>query len=212
MTRSKSPGNVPGADVVDYYRRRSEGGVGLIVTEGTPPGFTGAHGYPDVPSFYGEMALAGWKRVADAVHQTGGFIIPQIWHVGSVRKKGLGPDPDEPIVGPSAVMHPLHLVQGTPPAGAEIPEAMTQDEISSCVSAYAQSARDAVATASEHAQVEALGADHALHALHQPGERGLDPQRHHRHPKHVDQPSLGLPFKAYSLDCVYKVYRDHSGN
>jgi len=145
MTRSKSPGNIPGADVVNYYRRRSEGGIGLIVTEGTAPEFTGAHGYPDVPSFYGEMALAGWNRVADAVHQVGGFIIPQIWHVGSVRKKGMGPDPDEAIVGPSAVMHPLHLVQGDPPEGAEIPEALTQEEILNCVSAYAQAARDAVA-------------------------------------------------------------------
>jgi len=145
MTRSKSPGNVPGPDVVDYYRRRSEGGVGLIVTEGTAPGFTGAHGYPDVPSFYGDMALAGWKRVADAVHQVGGFIIPQIWHVGSIRKKGLGPDPDEAIVGPSAIMHPFHLSQGNPPEGAEVPEAMTREQISTCVAAYAQTARDALA-------------------------------------------------------------------
>lgn len=146
MTRSKSPGNVPGPDVVDYYRRRSAGGVGLIVTEGTAPEFTGAHGYPDVPSFYGELALAGWKRVAEAVHQEGGFIIPQIWHVGSIRKKGLGPDPDEAIVGPSAVIHPFHLSQGNPPDGAEIPEAMTQADIDRCVSAYAQAARDALAT------------------------------------------------------------------
>ena len=65
MTRSKSPGNVPGADVAAYYRRRAEGGVGLIVTEGTHPDFIGAHGYPDVPNFHGERALAGWRRVVE---------------------------------------------------------------------------------------------------------------------------------------------------
>lgn len=145
MTRSKSPGNVPGADVAAYYRRRAEGGVGLIVTEGTHPDFKGAHGYPDVPNFYGD-ALSGWRRVVEQVHGAGGLIIPQIWHVGSIRKKGVGPDPDEAIVGPSAVMHPFHLMQGSPPPGAEIPEAMTQQDIDDCVAAYARAARDAYDT------------------------------------------------------------------
>lgn len=143
MTRSKSPGNVPGADVAAYYRRRAEGGVGLIVTEGTHPDFIGAHGYPDVPNFHGERALAGWRRVVEEVHEAGGYIIPQIWHVGSIRKKGMGPDPDEAIVGPSAVMHPFHLSQGEPPEGAEVPRALSQEEISRCVAAYGMAARDA---------------------------------------------------------------------
>ena len=106
MTRSHSPGNVPHEDVAAYYRRRAEGGVGLIITEGTPPGSEGSHGYPDVPSFYGEDALAGWTRVVDEVHGASGFIIPQIWHVGSIRQPGVGPNPDDPSMGPSAVVHP----------------------------------------------------------------------------------------------------------
>ncbi|MEZ5489419.1 MAG: NADH:flavin oxidoreductase [Gammaproteobacteria bacterium] len=144
MTRSMSPGNIPGPDVAAYYRRRAEGGTGLIVTEGTHPEFKGAHGYPDVPNFHGD-ALAGWRRVVDEVHAAGGFIIPQIWHVGSIRKKGLGPDPDEAIVGPSAVMHPFHLSQGEAPPGAEVPEAMSQQDIDDCVAAYGKAAADAVA-------------------------------------------------------------------
>jgi 2,4-dienoyl-CoA reductase-like NADH-dependent reductase (Old Yellow Enzyme family) len=143
MTRSKSPGNIPGEDVAAYYRRRAEGGVGLIVTEGTHPDFTGAHGYPDVPNFHGEQALAGWRRVVEQVHGAGGCIIPQIWHVGSIRKKGMGPDPDEAIVGPSAVMHPFHLSQGEPPEGAEVPTALSQEDIDRCVAAYGKAARDA---------------------------------------------------------------------
>jgi len=145
MTRSKSPGNVPGADMAAYYRRRAEGGVGLIVTEGTHPGFKGAQGYPDVPDFHGAKALAGWQKVAAEVHQAGGFIIPQIWHVGSIRKKGIGPNPDEAIVGPSSVMHPFHLMEGgEPPEGAEVPEAMTQADIDVCVAAYGRAAGDAL--------------------------------------------------------------------
>ena len=62
MTRNFSPNNnIPGANVVDYYRRRAEGGVGLIITEGTCVGHIGASGYPGVPYFHGEARLAGWK-------------------------------------------------------------------------------------------------------------------------------------------------------
>lgn len=140
MTRSKSPGNVPGADVAAYYRRRAEGGVGLIITEGTPIHFTGAHGYPDLPSFYGDDALAGWQRVVDEVHAAGGRIAPQLWHVGSTRKSGVGPRPDEPCVAPSAVVHPS---QADKP-DAQTPVAMSRDDIAACVAAFAQGAADAV--------------------------------------------------------------------
>src|ERR1700690_1413542 len=82
MTRSKSPGGVPGANVAAYYRRRAEGGTGLIVTEGTFIPHPSAGFNPDVPRFYGDDALAGWKRVVEDVHAAGGKIFPQIWHVG----------------------------------------------------------------------------------------------------------------------------------
>jgi 2,4-dienoyl-CoA reductase-like NADH-dependent reductase (Old Yellow Enzyme family) len=139
MTRSYSPGNVPGDDVASYYRRRAEGGVGLIITEGTPPKFEGNHGYPDVPNFYGADALAGWKKVVDEVHAGGGFIIPQIWHVGSIRQPGVGPNPDDRVMGPSAVVHPsLAKNEDAVPA-----HEMTKEEITACVAAYGQSAKDA---------------------------------------------------------------------
>jgi len=82
MTRTMSPGGIPDDKVAAYYRRRAAGGTGLIVTEGTyvpdeKAGFT-----PTVPRFYGEEALAGWKRVVEGVHEEGGTIFPQLWHVG----------------------------------------------------------------------------------------------------------------------------------
>ena len=72
MTRSHSPSKVPGPDVAAYYRRRAEGGIGLIITEGTNPDHPAASGYPDVPGFYGEAGLRGWQRVVDEVHAAGG--------------------------------------------------------------------------------------------------------------------------------------------
>ena len=60
MTRSKSPRGVPGPEVAAYYRRRAEGGVGLIITEGTDVPHPAAGSYADVRHFYGEESLAGW--------------------------------------------------------------------------------------------------------------------------------------------------------
>lgn len=103
MTRNFSPNGVPGNNVVDYYRKRAEAGVGLIITEGTTINHKAANGYANVPVFHGEAALAGWKKVVDAVHETGGIIIPQLWHVGYIRKRGSEPDHDVPGYGPMTV-------------------------------------------------------------------------------------------------------------
>jgi 2,4-dienoyl-CoA reductase-like NADH-dependent reductase (Old Yellow Enzyme family) len=131
MTRSKSPGGIPGPQVAAHYRRRAEGGVGLIVTEGTYVSHPGAGAYPDVPHFYGEESLAGWKRVAEEVHHAGGKIFPQLWHVGLV------PAPDGTF-GPGAV-GPSGLAK----AGVKVTEPMTQQDIDNVIRAFGEAARSA---------------------------------------------------------------------
>lgn len=138
MTRSQSPGKVPGENVAAYYRRRAEGGVGLIITEGTNPGQPAASGYPNVPAFDGEAALAGWKRVVEQVHAAGAAIIPQLWHVGSIRQRGMEPDPNVPGYGPSPVAHPFYGDKG------QVPVEMTKRDIDEAIEAFARSARHAV--------------------------------------------------------------------
>ena len=59
-----------------------------------------------MPYFYGEEALAGWKKVVDAVHLEGGKIMPQLWHVGGVRKDNLEPDESVPAYSPSGLLSP----------------------------------------------------------------------------------------------------------
>lgn len=135
MTRSFSPGGVPNAQVVEYYRRRAAAGVGLIVTEGTTVGHKAANGYPNVPRFYGEDALAGWKQVVDAVHAEGGKIVPQLWHVGNVRKLGTEPDASVPGYGP------MEKVKD----GQVVVHGMTQADIDEVIAAFAQAACDAKA-------------------------------------------------------------------
>jgi len=132
MTRTFSPDYVPSADVADYYRRRAEGDVGLIITEGTFISHRGANGYERVPAIYGEKALAGWKHVVDEVHSVGGKIVPQLWHVGAVRKAGIGPEESAPAYSPSGLFKP----------GAPNGVAMTKDDINDVVASFAQAALD----------------------------------------------------------------------
>ena len=102
MTRMFSPGGVPGEDVLSYYARRAAAGVGLIVTEGTYVGHDSAGQSDRVPRFHGEEQLAGWAKVADAVHAAGGTIVPQRWHIGMVGGPGEAPVAQAPARRPTA--------------------------------------------------------------------------------------------------------------
>lgn len=106
MTRQFSPNGVPGDDVVEYYRRRAQGDVALIITEGTTINHPAASFHTDIPNFHTDEALAGWQRVAEAVHAEGGKIAPQLWHVGSARRPGTGPFPEAMTATPSGYVAP----------------------------------------------------------------------------------------------------------
>jgi 2,4-dienoyl-CoA reductase-like NADH-dependent reductase (Old Yellow Enzyme family) len=81
MTREFSPAGIPGRDVVEYYRRRAEGGAGLIVTEGMAVNEAGAHD-GEIPLLFKEEAVRASARIAQAVHAHGALVMPQLWHVG----------------------------------------------------------------------------------------------------------------------------------
>ncbi len=132
MTRNFSPHGVPGPDVAAYYRRRAEGGTGLILTEGTSPNHPQAANMPQIPHIYGEEALAGWRRVVEGVHAAGGRIFSQLWHVGAVQSQG---DPKLPVapVSPSGFLKP----------GVNIGEPMTQADIDAVIEGFAQGAENA---------------------------------------------------------------------
>jgi 2,4-dienoyl-CoA reductase-like NADH-dependent reductase (Old Yellow Enzyme family) len=133
MTRSHSPEGVPGADVAAYYRRRAEGGVGLIMTEGTLVDHPAAGFDPKVPHFHGEQSLAGWRRVPEQVHATGGRIFPQLWHVGMVVSPGQQPREGLRPIGPSGFSKP----------GERTGEPMTQADIDGVIEAFAKGAQSA---------------------------------------------------------------------
>ncbi|MEU3523662.1 NADH:flavin oxidoreductase [Streptomyces sp. NPDC038707] len=134
MTRMFSPDGIPGDDVRSYYARRAAAGVGLIVTEGTYVGHESAGDSGRVPRFHGEEQLAGWAKVAADVHEAGGTIVPQLWHIGTVRRQGRGPYPDAPALGPSGL-----AAADAEPTGT----AMTQTDIDDVIAAFARAAADA---------------------------------------------------------------------
>jgi len=129
MTRRASPGGVPGDDVAAYYRRRAEGGVGLIITEGTTIGRPAASSDAAIPNIYGAQSIEGWLRVVEGVHAAGGKIAVQLWHMGMQRAPGTGPNPDAPTEGPSAV-----------PGNSR---AMTESDIADVIAAFADAAQTA---------------------------------------------------------------------
>ncbi len=137
MTRSMSSRGIPTQEVADYYAVRARAECGLIITEGVEIEHKASSGYPDVPHFYGEEAIAGWRRVVESVHAAGGAIFPQLWHVGSVRKKGMPPNPEVPGYAPSPEPNPINE------DASEIPKEMSLKDINEVITAYVESARNA---------------------------------------------------------------------
>ncbi|MDQ7051040.1 MAG: NADH:flavin oxidoreductase [Enterobacterales bacterium] len=137
MTRTFSPEGIPNDLVAAYYARRAKNEVGLIVTEGTCVGHKAANGYPNVPYIYGEKPLAGWKKVVDAVHAEGGKIVPQLWHVGAIRKAdtAAGPDPSIPGYSPSGLVT----------EGKEAGVTMTHEDVLEAIEAFVKAAEDSKA-------------------------------------------------------------------
>ena len=152
MTRSFSPDGVPGEDVAAYYRRRAEGGTGLLITEGVGidhPAALGEAGLgeSDLPHLYGPRALAGWQQVVDGVHAAGGKVIPQLWHQGVMRAQGTGPHPQALSIRPSGLWGPSGRVNSCEAAYLDQVQAPTQpaseSDIQDIIDAYARSARHA---------------------------------------------------------------------
>lgn len=82
MTREFAPGGLPGQNVADYYRKRAEGGTGLIITEGMAVNMAGSHDGP-IPFLFHPGAKDANAQIVKAVHGAGAKIMPQLWHVGT---------------------------------------------------------------------------------------------------------------------------------
>jgi len=101
LTRNRAvrPGMVPSPIAVDYYGQRAS--AGLLITEASQVSQQG-QGYQDTPGIYSTEQTAGWRKVTDRVHERGGRIFIQLWHVGRISHTSFQPGGGAPVA-PSAV-------------------------------------------------------------------------------------------------------------
>lgn len=123
-----------------YYAERAS--AGLILTEGTPVDPMGV-GYPQVPGIWSQQQVELWKPIVDAVHEAGGRIFAQIWHVGRISHSSYlhGKLP----VAPSPLPAPGHVTLVRPYTDHETPQALTTAEVKQVVEQFGHGARNAKA-------------------------------------------------------------------
>ncbi|PWJ40897.1 alkene reductase [Sediminitomix flava] len=144
MTRSRTDkGDVPNAMMAKYYKQRAT--AGLIISEGTPISAVG-RGYSMTPGIYTPEQIEGWKLVTKAVHEAGGKIFAQLWHVGRRSHTSIA---GEQPVSASAVKDPDKVFGPLPEGGfgmieTDVPRALTVEEIKATTQDFVQAAKNAV--------------------------------------------------------------------
>ncbi|RTL83246.1 MAG: alkene reductase [Hyphomicrobiales bacterium] len=141
LTRCRADeGRVPNALMKNYYVQRAS--AGLILTEATSVSPMGV-GYPDTPGIWSEAQVEGWKEIAQAVHQAGGRIMLQLWHVGRVSHpvylNGAAP------IAPSAIAPEGHVNLLRPHQSYPTPRALALSEIPGIIESYKRGAANAKA-------------------------------------------------------------------
>jgi N-ethylmaleimide reductase len=152
LTRMRAGvGNVPHALNAEYYAQRAS--AGLIISEATQVSQQG-QGYPATPGIHSAEQVQGWKLVTDAVHQAGGRIFLQLWHVGRVSHPSHQPSGGLPVA-PSAI---AAKNSGTfsadwKPVALDMPRALETSELAGIVADFVQAAKNAKAAGFDGVEV-----------------------------------------------------------
>ena len=136
--RAVGGGRVPNALMAEYYQQRAT--AGMIISEATSVDPMGV-GYPDTPGIWSEEQVEGWKGITSAVHEAGGRILLQLWHVGRISHPTYL-DGKSPIA-PSAVQPAGHVSLIRPPTPFPTPRALERGEIAGVIAAYRRGAENA---------------------------------------------------------------------
>ncbi len=150
MTRNRAgQGNVPTELMATYYEQRAS--AGLSITEATQVSPQGL-GYPGTPGIHSDEQVAGWKRVTEAVHKSGGRIFLQLWHVGRISHPSLQPNGVLPVA-PSAVAPAGEAITYTGMHKFVTPRALEIGEIPGIVHDFVEGAKRARAAGFDGVEV-----------------------------------------------------------
>lgn len=144
LTRSRAaqPGDTPWDLNVEYYRQRAT--ASLILTEATQVSKQGK-GYAATPGIYSEDQVSGWRRITDAVHNAGGRIFAQLWHVGRISHPALQPGGATPVS--ASAIRPksqTYIEIGAGRVDLPTPRALAVDELPGIVDDYRRATRNAL--------------------------------------------------------------------
>lgn len=140
LTRSRAEaGNVPSSLAPIYYSQRA--GAGMIITEATQINAR-AQGYIATPGIHTDAQVEGWKKVTEAVHQKGGVIVMQLWHVGRISHPDFL-DGDLPVAPSAIAPRGLQTYTGTGMKDIPTPRALEKSEIRQIVDDFRQAAKNA---------------------------------------------------------------------
>lgn len=142
LTRNRAvAGFVPNPLAIEYYGQRAS--AGLLITEASQVSQQG-QGYQDTPGIYSKEQIAGWRKVTDRVHERGGKIFIQLWHVGRVSHTSLQENNQAPVA-PSAVRAKGKTFVGGTFADVSEPRALTLDEIPGVIDSFKRAGANAIA-------------------------------------------------------------------
>ena len=122
-----------------YYAQRAS--AGLIITEATQISPMGK-GYINTPGIHSPEQVRAWRRIVDAVHEKGGRIFLQLWHVGRISHSSLLPNNSLPVA-PSAIRANSHTFIASGPAQVSEPVALTLSGIRETLADYRAAADNA---------------------------------------------------------------------
>jgi N-ethylmaleimide reductase len=145
-SRARQPGNVPGSLAACYYAQRAS--AALIISEATQVSMQG-QGYAWTPGIHSYDQVAGWRRVTEAVHEAGGMIFNQLWHVGRISHPALQPDNMLPVAPSAITPQGKAFIENERGEGELVPfvrpRALETDEMPYIVRQYQRAARNAQA-------------------------------------------------------------------
>ena len=198
LTRSRAKlDGTPTEMMATYYQQRAT--AGLIIAEATQISQQG-QGYIATPGIYSKEHVQGWKQVVQQVHQAGGCICLQLWHVGRISHEEFQPNHDAPVA-PSAIQAKAKVYNQLGFLDVSQPRELTTNEIKGVVNDYAKAAENAKAAGFDMIEIHAANG----YLI----DQFLRDKTNHRSDEYGGSITNRAKFLMEIIDAVQKIYPAH---